>query len=115
MLHKYFSGSLAYGVLGGLILGSNTGRTIVWNISRPAVMGMGGSVAVASGYAAQGIAIVAAGYSIGAVIGTGISQAVWGDEGARAALDLYSSPSKFIDKGLFSIGKNATTIYTHYR
>lgn len=113
------SGPLAMSLLQagvmGFLIGSKTARGIAWNISKPALVGMGRSVAIASGYAVQGIAIVAAGYTIGAVIGTGISQAVWGDKGAKAALELYSSPSSFIEKGLFDIGKNATTIYTYYR
>ncbi len=33
---------------------------------------------------------VVAGYLIGAAVGTGISYAVWGEEGARDAMDLYT-------------------------
>jgi len=56
----------------------------------------GGSVTLGSAAGS-----VAAGYAIGAVLGTGISYAVWGDEGAKDALYFYSHPVK-ATKELFS-------------
>ena len=73
----------------------------------------GGSVtlggAIATTTAAMGL-----GYTAGAVVGTGISQLAFGEEGAIAALDLYSSPKKFYDKGIMDMPKNIGTIIGHY-
>ena len=65
--------------------------------------------------AAQGIAAAALGYTAGAVIGTGISQVAFGDEGARKALDLYlPGGADFVSEGILSIPKNAWSIASHY-
>ena len=53
----------------------------------------GGSMTLGSA-TMVGTAAVGLGYVSGAVIGTGISQAVWGDEGAKDALYFYSHPFK---------------------
>lgn len=50
------------------------------------------------GTAARGGAALASGYAIGATVGTVIAYGMYGDEGARDALDLYSggvSPSEY--------------------
>ena len=73
----------------------------------------GGTVTLGAA-AAQGASAVALGYTAGAVIGTGISQLAFGDEGAREALDLYSSPKKFWDEGILDMGDNIGTIIGHY-
>ena len=65
--------------------------------------------------AAQGLAAVALGYTAGAVIGTGISQLAFGDEGAEQALDLYlPGGADFISEGVLSIPENAWKIASHY-
>ena len=53
----------------------------------------GGSMTLGSAVMV-GTASVGLGYALGAVIGTGISQVVWGDEGAQDALYFYSHPVK---------------------
>lgn len=66
--------------------------TFATNMGRSAAIEAGitkaGTRAVA-GRAALGASSVALGYVIGAVVGTAIAQAVWGDEGAEDALDFY--------------------------
>lgn len=50
------------------------------------------------GSLARGGLAVASGYAIGATVGTVIAYGMYGDEGARDALDLYSggvSPSEY--------------------
>ena len=74
---------------------------------------MGGTMNVAKATPVF-LAAGAAGYAIGATVGTAIAQIAFGDEGARNALDLYSSPSKFINDGLLGMGRNARTILGHY-
>ncbi len=74
-----------------------------------------GGTTTLGGAAAQGVAAVAAGYTIGAVIGTGIAQVAFGDEGASKALDLYlPGGAGFVEEGLLSIPSNAWTIANHY-
>jgi hypothetical protein len=85
-----------------------------------AVRGVLGTTLVRGGTAtlgsalATGAAAVGVGYTAGAVIGTGISQALFGDEGARVALDLYMDPVKFVDKAILGVGDNISTIWNHY-
>jgi len=73
-----------------------------------------------SAVAASGIALAAVG---GAVVGTGISQAVWGEEGARQALTFYGLDAgageanywgSTEDPGYFNIPGNAGIIWRHY-
>jgi len=73
----------------------------------------GGTVTL-GGAIATGASAAALGYTAGAVIGTGIAQASFGDEGAKAALDLYSSPAKFVEKGIMEMPQNIATIIGHY-
>ena len=42
----------------------------------------------------------AAGYALGAVVGTGISYAVWGEEGAQHAMYFYSNPYRAVKEML---------------
>jgi len=85
-----------------------------------AVRGVLGTRLVAGGAhtlgsaAATGLSAIAVGYTSGAVIGTGISQAIFGEEGAKQALDLYTSPGNFWDKGIMGMGDNISTIAEHY-
>ena len=48
------------------------------------------TTAVAAGSVITAAAPVAAGAAIGAVVGTGISAAIWGEEGAQTAMGFYS-------------------------
>lgn len=58
---------------------------------------------------------VAAGYAIGAVSGTAISYAAFGDEGAVLAADLYApGGASFFEEGLLGMGDNISTIWGHY-
>ena len=51
--------------------------------------------AAATGTVALYASAVAAGYAIGAVVGTGISHALFGEAGARDALEFYSGQVSF--------------------
>lgn len=73
----------------------------------------GGSVTL-GGAIATTTAAVGLGYAAGAVVGTGISQLAFGEQGARDALELYSSPKKFWDDGIMGMGENIGTILGHY-
>lgn len=58
---------------------------------------------------------VGAGYAIGSVVGTGVSYAAFGDEGAVLAADLYApGGASFWDDGLMKMGENLSTIISHY-
>ncbi|AXH79452.1 MAG: hypothetical protein [Circular genetic element sp.] len=76
-------------------------------IARGGTVTLGGAIATTT-------AAVGLGYAAGAVVGTGISQLAFGEEGARHALDLYSSPKKFWDEGIMGMGENIGTILGHY-
>ena len=73
----------------------------------------GGTITL-GGAIATGVSAAALGYATGALVGTGISQLAFGEEGARTALDLYSSPKKFYEKGILDMPKNISTIVGHY-
>jgi len=73
----------------------------------------GGSVSL-GGAVSLGLSAITLGYTSGAVIGTGISQILWGDEGAKAALDLYTSPTKFWNDGILGMGGNIKTIWNSF-
>lgn len=74
--------------------------------ARPLTLGQA-SVNFASG--------VAAGYAVGAVVGTGISYAAWGDEGAVLAADLYApGGASIVTDGIMAIPENFSTIVRHY-
>jgi hypothetical protein len=62
----------------------------------------------------QMVAGIGVGYTLGAVVGTGISQAIWGEKGAKDALDLYTNPKKFINEGLLGAPRNITAIWRHH-
>ncbi len=62
----------------------------------------------------RGAGAATAGYVIGAAVGTGISRIAFGEKGARDALDLYSSPTKFYDKAILGFGDNVSDILGHY-
>lgn len=49
-----------------------------------------GAAASASATAAMAASAIVLGYTLGAVVGTGISQAAFGDEGAQDAIDFYT-------------------------
>ena len=79
------------------------GTTLV----RGGTVTLGGAIATTTSAAALG-------YAAGAVVGTGISQLAFGDEGSRAAIDLYSSPTKFVERGIIDMPNNIGTIVGHY-
>jgi len=127
MYWGYTAGTAGAGLARLLITGNpatlNTARSLASFGARAhfnAVRGVLGTSLVRGGTVTLGGAIatttsaVALGYTAGAVIGTGISQLAFGEEGAKAALDLYSSPAKFVDKGIMDMPKNIGTIIGHY-
>jgi len=64
---------------------------MIWNpLLKPAALGAGVRVAAGSTVVSTVIAPVAAGYMIGATVGTAASASIWGDEGAQTALGFYS-------------------------
>lgn len=66
--------------------GQHVVRGSTWAYGSRAGLAVRGAVATTAMYTAA----IGAGYVIGATVGVAISQAVWGDEGAQDALDLYS-------------------------
>lgn len=69
-------------------------------VAAPAAQRASASAAAASGTVALYGSAVMAGYAIGAVVGVGVSQALFGKSGARDAMEFYSlqvSPSKYFD------------------
>ena len=65
----------------------------------------------AAPYVARASGALAAGYGLGMVFGTGLSNAFFGDEGRAAALDLYSSPiDGFWKKGIIQGPDNLRTV-----
>lgn len=66
-------------------IGWRTAGTVAWRGSGLLVGGLGRLAMVPSGYLAG--AVVA-----GAVVGTGVSYALFGEEGAKAAVDFYTDP-----------------------
>lgn len=68
----------------------------------------GGSFSLASFAGAA-----AAGYALGASVGTGIAYAGWGEEGARTAVDVYTSPA-LMGSAILSIPTNIYDIGSYY-
>lgn len=64
-------------------------------VAAPAAQRASASAAAASGTVALYGSAVMAGYAIGAVVGTGISHALFGEAGARDALEFYSGQVSF--------------------
>ncbi len=127
MYWGYTAGTAGAGVARLLITGNpatlNSARSLASFGARAhfnAVRGVLGTTLTRGGTVTLGGAVatttsaVALGYTAGAVVGTGISQLAFGEEGARTALDLYSSPKKFIEKGILDMPKNIGTIIGHY-
>lgn len=54
---------------------------------------------------------VAAGYVVGAAVGTGISYSVWGEKGARDAFDFYSGQADYSE--YFDIPGNVRSIVSN--
>lgn len=85
----------------------NTGKKILWNVAaKPLLAGAartGVATAVSQKHLVWGATVAAApfalGYVTGAYAGTWISSKLWGDKGAKTALDLYMDPfdSDYID------------------
>lgn len=59
------------------------------------------------------VSAATAGYMIGAVAGTAIGHTIWGDSGARHALDFYTGQGKYGE--YFDIVGNVNTIYNAYQ
>ena len=104
---------VGYGVITGIAIGNPATRQLGWrmgsfgiraagNVTFGATRGLLGTTLVRGGSAtlggsvAVGAASVGAGYAIGAVVGTGISHLIWGEEGAKDALYFYSNPVRAI-------------------
>ncbi len=69
-----------------------------------------GGTTTVGGALAKGAASVGAGYALGAAAGIGISRSVFGESGMESAIDLYSSPMKFWNEGIFGAPRNISTI-----
>ncbi len=115
----------------GMVIGKHmkpvataVGRHTVGAVSKAAqAVASGGraGVATARNPLARGLAATAgmyvsaatAGYMIGAVAGTAIAQGIFGDSGARHALEFYTGQGKYGE--YFDIVGNVNTIYNAYR
>ena len=73
-------------------------RAVAW----PALVGV-----------SKAVAPLAYGYLLGATAGTAISGYFWGKEGAREAIDVYTSPTKF-GEAFMDIPEHAAFIAEHY-
>ena len=71
-----------------------------------------GTTLVRGGTMTGGSAVgsVAAGYVLGAVVGTGISYAIWGDDGASDAIDLYTGRVSARDY-FTTVGRGISTLF----
>lgn len=114
-LGKYpFTGS-GREIVSGLRTLSYWGRIHLNILKAPLVttFRVGGTRTIAN-TAPQVLAGAAMGYAIGAAIGTGISRIAFGEEGARDALELYSSPKKLWTDGILGAPSNIRDIWRHY-
>lgn len=76
---------------------------------------MAGGTTSIGGAAATAASAAVLGYTIGALAGTAISQAAFGDEGGDLAADLYLPGGKsFFSDALFEMHTNAWKIGKHY-
>lgn len=71
-----------------------------------------GGTATLGSAAATYAGALTAGYVLGATVGTGVSYAVWGDDGASHALDFYTGQGDH--SGYFDITGNFNDILDHY-
>lgn len=71
-----------------------------------------GGTTTLGGAAATYAGALTAGYVLGAVVGTGVSYHIWGDEGADHAIDFYTGQGDH--EGYFDIGGNLDKIISHY-
>ena len=92
----YLNDALAIGAWGmatGALVIPEIGSSLIgWGLTRGAQGGLWAAGILGRGVATvtTAAAPVAAGAAIGAVVGTGISYAIWGEEGAETALGFYS-------------------------
>lgn len=98
------------GIVGGLAFAAGRSTTVrsiavgsskwLWpNVGRPIAAGLG----VAALNLGRAVVLpVATGYAIGAFAGTAVSQALWGESGARTALDFYGSPYETVKSGKYA-------------
>lgn len=92
------------------------GRGTVWTLKRVAVTGAKASRAglgwAAGTRVAVGASALTAGYMIGAVGGIAISQKIWGDRGARHAMDFYTGKGKYGE--YFDVVTNTSSLLNYY-
>jgi len=92
----YLNDALAiagWGMATGALLVPEIGSSLIgWGLTRGAEGGVWAAGILGRGAAAVAVeaAPVAAGIAIGATVGTGLSYAIWGEEGAETALGFYS-------------------------
>lgn len=101
-----FTGRVPWTARVGWHMGS-FGVRATYNMTVASARALGSTTLIRGGTMTVGGAAgsVALGYGIGAVVGTAISGAVWGKQGARDAIEFYTSPidstekliSKFLD------------------
>lgn len=107
-------GALSPRLTGAAITG--LGRGTAWTLStatRAAATSARVSLGwVASTRAAQVTSAAFAGYMIGAVVGTAISQHVWGARGARHAMDFYTGKGKYGE--YFDVVTNTDSLLNYY-
>jgi len=92
-----------------------------WGMVRLGMAEIGGWPSVGRGFATfmPTLNAIAVGYVIGAVVGTGVATAIWGEEGGNMALDFYMGDAHYWDSdpggsGYFNIPKNVGRIWDHY-
>lgn len=73
-----------------------------------------GGTTTVGGALAKGAASVGAGYVAGAVVGTAISRAAFGEEGADLAIQTYSNPKRFWEDAILGAPDNVGRIISHY-
>ena len=85
------------------------GRHVVRGAASRAWARVPARITFSAGTVALYASAVAVGYAIGAVVGTGISQVLFGDRGARHAIDFYTGNGKYGE--YFDIVGNFNTVY----
>lgn len=86
------------------------GARVGFNVARASAGAVLGTPLARGGTVTGGalLGAAAAGYVIGATVGTGIAQAGWGDEGRSDAIDLYTgqvSFDEYVDTVGYALGK----------
>jgi len=99
----------------GIKLASWSARNVAYPMAVTSTKIAASATRAAAPYVARASGALAAGYGLGMVFGTGLSNAFFGDEGREAALDLYSSPiDGFWKKGIVQGPDNIRRILSSF-